>query len=331
MARPGKEIRWDVLNGGWSADFSWMLGLTFGDGNIYKSYKNCRVSLSGNKNELDLLEKWRSLICPKAKIRKVTESGVEVYFGSRLVVEWFEKKWGLCGDKMQCLKFPSGKIPKEYLNHFVRGLIDSDGSVYIENRKRMGLRGNNPLRISFSSSVNDFTSDLNKVLTPEGLPRVSVSKSKKKDKYSKRIYTQYKLSWSGSSALKVANWLYKDSSPNNRGDKGYEVYQSYLKIRDEIDKPCACGRTPILKESGLCRTCLAEKKREENPRPPCKFECGRISEFRDICNACYKRIGRANGTVVRKTQGTCSCGSLAYRRNMCDKCYKRWYVVQKVS
>jgi len=323
MGRTGKEIRWDVLNGGWSANFSWMLGLTFGDGNIYKNErKDYRVSLSGNKNELDLLEKWRNLICPEAKIHKVTESGVEVYFGSRAVVEWFESKWGLCGDKMQCLKFPAGKIPKEYLNHFVRGLIDSDGSMYIENRKKYGVRGNDPLKIAFSSSVPDFAADLNKVLIEEGLPKVSVSKSSKKDKYSNKIYTQYGLSWSGSSALKVTNWLYKDSSSSNRGDKGYEVYQSYLKIRDEIDKPCACGRTPILKESGLCRTCLYEKKRIENPFPPCKFGCGRLSEFREMCSACYKRIGRANGTLTRKSTGTCSCGSSAYRRNMCDKCYE---------
>lgn len=36
MARPSKQVRWDVLNGGWTADFAWMLGLIFGDGNIFK-------------------------------------------------------------------------------------------------------------------------------------------------------------------------------------------------------------------------------------------------------------------------------------------------------
>lgn len=293
MPVPGKEIRWDVLNDGWSADFSWMLGLTFGDGNIYKSKHNYRVSLSGNKDELDLLEKWRNLICPEAKIHKVSESGVEAYFGSRPVVEWFEKNWGLCGDKMDCLKFPTGRIPKEYLNHFVRGLIDSDGSMFIENREKYGRRGNDALRVKFSSSIPGFTEDLNKLLISEGLPKVSVSEYEKKDKYSGRIYTQYTLGWSSSSALKVANWLYKDSSPGNRGDNGYRVYQSYLKIADEIDKPCECGGTPVLKKSGLCRTCLAAKIREANPRPPCKFGCGRISEFKDICNACYKRTQRA--------------------------------------
>jgi hypothetical protein len=293
MARPSKQVRWDVLNGGWSADFSWMLGLTFGDGNIYKSKKNCRVSLSGNVNEADLLDKWKALICPSAPTCRKTENGIETYFGSKAVVEWFESKWGLCGDKMQCLKFPAGKIPKEYLNHFVRGLIDSDGSVFIENQEKMGRRGNDSLRIIFSSSVIGFTEALNKALISEGLPIVSVGQSKKKDKYSERIYTQYRIGWSGSSALKVAKWLYKDSSPSNRGDKGYEVYQSYLKIRDEIDKPCACGRTPILKESGLCRTCLYEKKRIENPLPPCKFGCGKVSEYREMCHACARRLKRS--------------------------------------
>jgi hypothetical protein len=293
MARPGKEIRWDVLNGGWSADFSWMLGLTFGDGNIYKSKKNCRVSLSGNSKEADLLDKWKALICPSAPTCRKTENGIETYFGSRKVVEWFESNWGLCGDKMGCLKFPANRIPKEYLNHFVRGLIDSDGSTFIENRAKHGWRGNDSLKVTFSSSVPGFTEDLNKVLISEGLPEVSVSPSTKKDKYSEKIYTQYKLSWAGSSALKVANWLYNGSSPGNRGDNGYRVYQSYLKIADEIDKPCGCGRTPVLKESGICRTCLAEKTRKENPRPACKFGCGRVSEYREMCHACARRVKRS--------------------------------------
>jgi hypothetical protein len=293
MPVPGKEIRWDVLNGGWSADFSWMLGLTFGDGNIYKSKHNYRVSLSGNKNELDLLEKWRNLICPEAKIHKVSESGVEVYFGSRPVVEWFEKNWGLCGDKMMCLKWPGDRIPREFLSHFVRGLIDTDGSVLIENREKNGLRGNDTLIVTFSSSVPGFTEALKEALDKEGLPKVSVSPCEKRDKRSGKTYTQYRLSWSGFSAFKVADWMYKGSSEWNRGDNGYLVYQEYLKLKAEIDRPCACGRTPVLKESGLCRTCLAAKIRKENPRTPCRFGCGRVSEFKDTCNACYKRTQRA--------------------------------------
>lgn len=293
MARPGKTIRWDVLNGEWTADLAWFVGMTFGDGNIFKSKDNYRVSLSGNKNEPDLINKWKNLICPEATVHKVTENGIEAYFGSRKVVEWFESNWNLCGDKMACLRWPVGKIPDKFLSHFVRGLIDTDGSLYIENHKKYGRKGNDPLKLSFSSSVSDFVEDLKKALVLLGLPEVSVSSYKKKDKRSKRIFIQYKLSWSGSSALEVADWLYRDSSPENRGDNGYRVYQEYLNLKAEMDRPCVCGKTPVLKESGLCRTCLYRKKREENPRPPCKFGCGRISEFKDICNACYKRTKRA--------------------------------------
>lgn len=119
-----------------SREMAYILGFIFADGNVSWNEKESRWSLTITQSRKDFEHLER--------IRRILKANRPLYYSPktkayRLIVA--SKK--LCRDlielgvvprKSLTVDFP--KIPENFLNDFVRGIIDGDGSVFYFDRKR---------------------------------------------------------------------------------------------------------------------------------------------------------------------------------------------------
>ena len=115
---------------------AYILGFIFADGNVAwdteKGYYS--MTITAAEKDKDHLEKIRTIISSSKPL--LYASGTKSY---RLIVN--SKKicrklisFGVVPRKSLIVKFP--ELPEKYLRHFIRGVIDGDGSVRYYSRKR---------------------------------------------------------------------------------------------------------------------------------------------------------------------------------------------------
>jgi len=156
----------------WSAEMAYVLGLIYTDGNLHfrkdKSGYELGVLSFGQKDK-ELVVKCLNLMDCDAKIRykarKVldnTVSGELYYFsiGNNLLAKDL-LELGLIPNKSLSMKFP--EIPEDYLRHFVRGIFEGDGSVYLESGRS--------IRIKLLSGSKQFIEELNQKLIALGFSK----------------------------------------------------------------------------------------------------------------------------------------------------------------
>ena len=137
-----QKIRYDKeFFKNWSAEMAYVLGLIFTDGNLHirkeKSGYGLGV-LTFAQKEKELVEKFLKLMDCDATIRfkerkelENTTAGELYYFSighNDLANDLI--KFGLTPRKSLDMQFP--EVPDEFLRHFVRGLFDGDGTVYLD-------------------------------------------------------------------------------------------------------------------------------------------------------------------------------------------------------
>ena len=95
------------------------------------------------------------------------------------------------------MKFPD--IPDEFVNHFIRGCWDGDGSVYID-------KSSNSVFASFVSGSKDFITELLSRLCKYGLPIRTLHQ---------RVNTYY-FRYTGQQCKLLAEYLYQNSDESMR-------------------------------------------------------------------------------------------------------------------
>ncbi len=117
----------------WSQGMAWVLGLLFADGNMEKSnpvFWLSQRSPDGLRKVLNLMRSSHMIAVKEKKSYKGVISGKIYSFKV-----WNKKLYhdllslGLTPAKSTEMKFPD--VPPKYMNHFIRGLYDGDGSFYI--------------------------------------------------------------------------------------------------------------------------------------------------------------------------------------------------------
>ena len=155
----------------WSAEMAYVLGLTYTDGNLHirkakSGYEFGVLTFAQKENEL--VEKFLKLMECDATIRfrerrelDNTTAGELYYFsiGNNDIANDLIRL-GITPNKSLDMQFP--EIPEEFLRHFVRGLFDGDGSVYMDYGKYV--------RILLLSGSYSFIETLNKKLCNSGFP-----------------------------------------------------------------------------------------------------------------------------------------------------------------
>jgi intein/homing endonuclease len=122
----------------WSDDFAYVLGLIFTDGNLIKQTYNRKrnqlldtYAISITQKDPYILGTIRQTIFLNKPIRRI-KNNVDSFshildFKDKEIYERLESL-GLCPNKSLTVQFP--EIPAKYLNGFIRGLFDGDGSYY---------------------------------------------------------------------------------------------------------------------------------------------------------------------------------------------------------
>lgn len=184
----------------WSPKMAYIVGYIMADGNIAwnpspkKSYR--ALTITAAKKDRNHLEKIRKILQSTKKL--LYSSGTKSY---RLIVH----NKTICQDLMKIgviprkslrNKFPM--IPKKFLRHFIRGVIDGDGSVGFIDRERSPYF---EIRVYFASEnfCQDFVKHINNDI------RVGTSPRKIGDNLWNARYTCQR-------GLNVAKWIYKDTN-----------------------------------------------------------------------------------------------------------------------
>ncbi len=179
----------------WTSQMAYVLGFTYADGNIYKT----SLSWDIQKRDLDILQKIGQTMGSTYQIKELRRSSYRLRMNNQKLIEGAIKK-GLLPKKSFRMVFP--KVPETLTRHFVRGYLDGDG--WIANRS-----GRNEVDLGFVCGNKKFLSTLlnifEKTLKVTGRVRTKIKITPKGFKS-----TTYLLEYYSSSAVEIADWLYKD-------------------------------------------------------------------------------------------------------------------------
>jgi len=190
---------------------AYWLGFITADGYIYKS-KFFRLALSFIDEPH--LEKLKSALQYNGIIRRRVYNG---YSYSELCVhnKTFVNYLGNVVDRHKVVS-----MPKNLLNHFVRGIIDGDGCIMFWVRKSTGRRYLIVKLCGKKSFLLDFINQI-----PFSYNGSFYSPNNKVDIYS--------MQFSGSKAFSFLNWLYNGSTESTRLDRKYEIYLKALSLAQD--------------------------------------------------------------------------------------------------
>ena len=180
----------------------YLLGLFYSDGNVYSNGSSHESSIKSI--DISLLSSIRDLVCPNKKISKVKGNNCyKLVFTNKIIFDWLNT-WGCVPNKTKILKFPN--IPKEYNLHFLRGLIDGDGSIG---------HYKNPI-IRFDSASLELIKGVSELLISLGIKN-TISKTKWitctiNGRETKSTTQMYRISLCGLRCYKTLKLIYNNSS-----------------------------------------------------------------------------------------------------------------------
>lgn len=177
---------------------AYLLGLIFADGNIAwnpkKGYQ--ALTITACEKDRDHLENLRNILsstkpllyAPKTKSYRLIVNNKKIC--QRLM------SLSLTPRKSLTVRFPN--IPKKYIRHFIRGIIDGDGTVRYVDREKSPY-----FEIVIFSGSKLFCKDLAQVIKKEMGIKTNVRKVKR---------NAYVLQYSCSRGKKLAQFIYSDAT-----------------------------------------------------------------------------------------------------------------------
>jgi hypothetical protein len=266
---------------------AWWFGVLLGDGNVFQTPHDARVSVCGS---LSTVTRWLALLDSPLKPQefKRSKGTYQGYVNSKIFVEYLRDVWGLCGPKAGDL--PWIAFAPEHEVHFLRGLWDTDGSLFIERRRHKGNKGNDTPRAKFDSKCEDFVWQVRDALERNlDVPRVAICEEKKIARKSGATSTWFTIKYGGTAALQIADFLYATTPTHLVNDDRLRAYEE-LKSCGDSSPSCACGG-PVQKQ-GLCTKCWWAK-RPAKTRGSTLCSCGKVPILaKGLCSACYSRARR---------------------------------------
>lgn len=183
-------------------EYWYIAGLLAADGYISDE---C-IELSLWENDIDIIKKIRDIICPDKPIYTKKQSGAKVLkLNNRIMSAHFKDLFGMTSNQKHTeMTFPD--VPSHYLNDFIRGYFDGDGTVdttkayqIVSGEKRIyqGVRvrilGNYDFLSKLNQSIKEFVPNKTKAISKKGKENVFV------------------VTYNFSTAQGIIEWFYKDS------------------------------------------------------------------------------------------------------------------------
>jgi LAGLIDADG-like domain len=177
----------------WSADMAYVLGLWWSDGCMYIKPSNTAHEVRFASNDKEHLEFVARTIGQTYDLRKVSPSA-NTYIITICSKELYLDLLSLGGTprKSRTIRLPT--IPPAYLAHFVRGVVDGDGTL--------AWNGDRPIIQIYSGSPNFLDELARAVEEATGIP-APVRQANRDN---------WVLKWSTTRAKCLAAWLYEINS-----------------------------------------------------------------------------------------------------------------------
>lgn len=182
---------------------AWLLGVIYGDGHVADRVVrivNC---------DWDIIENCKTILGGAAKISR-PKNYWELRAHSIELCEELRSRFGLVRRKSDSITMPH--MADDLRPHFVRGLIDTDGCFGIYKKR---------LVLSYASisarMISDVALTLNELV---GVPLVTMQERKG------NANPVYVVSYSHRRALAIGEWLYRNSAPQTRCARKYEIWHS---------------------------------------------------------------------------------------------------------
>jgi hypothetical protein len=137
---------------------------------------------------------------------------VQLY--SKQIKQDLSTQFNIVARKSLIATFPS-QIPKEYYNHFIRGVMDGDGSITYTTMPTLSFVG---ARTLITPIVNIISNAVALTMHKQKLKPVISTPNKNKNWFTS-------VAFYGKNANNVLDWLYQESTTNTRLARKYEKYR----------------------------------------------------------------------------------------------------------
>jgi hypothetical protein len=290
----------------WSKASAWVYGLILGDGHVSLSNNSGCIQFVGN---LDTVERFNRLLFVERK--PPYEHGVyHTYFNSLRIAKLFRER-GIHAKKKEGIEYPKD-LPKEYERDFLRGLLDTDGTVAFNDPKRRGVRGRKKFYIGFASASLSFCTKVKDAL---GVDRKITTNRKIMNG---KEYIHYGFNIGMQESIAICREIYGRSNKDTRNEERYLRYIEGERLLSEYNNGCCiCGGK--IHTENLCSKHMWEKKRLEKPPQYCF--CGKGATLKGMCGAHYHQKRREERAVsqgreyVHRARKSKSISSVTNQKN----------------
>ncbi len=189
----------------------YLLGLIYTDGNIAwnpaKGYQS--LTITAAEKDKDHLEKIRNLLqSSKPLLYAATTKSYRLIVNNKKICQRL-MVLGVTPKKSLTITFPNF-LDDKYLPHFLRGIVDGDGSIYYCKRKRSSY-----FAIKIASGSPDFIIGIRDRIKDASGIYANIQK---------RVGTNvYLMEYSCTKGKKLANYIYKDK--NLYLNRKYKIYK----------------------------------------------------------------------------------------------------------
>ncbi|MGL5331215.1 MAG: hypothetical protein ACRDD7_18265 [Peptostreptococcaceae bacterium] len=190
------------------------LGFLWADGHVSDKDSHIQINLS-NKDREQLIRLKCFLECSN-EIREVKNNKVALIFNSKKINDRL-KELGMTSTKKFRTNFPDYMLSNEYyMQHFLRGYLDGDGSIMLCKTKQ----GKPMIKAKFTG-CDDFIHSLGQWINEKFDMKLKVIKDKRSNAFDYCIGNRRK-------AIEFCEWLYNDA--NIYMDRKFDVFNENKKI-----------------------------------------------------------------------------------------------------
>jgi hypothetical protein len=189
----------------WSHDMAYILGFWWADGFITKK----EFSITQHKSDKYILEKILQKMNSNYPILFHYRNNVRFFIKSKTIVNDIIKLGGM-ERKSLAVGFPK-KIPKEYFFDFVRGILDGDGTVFINPKveyKCLLYSGSELFLLELQKEIKKIIPEINSHF----YRHVSKMGSRVVNGFLKRDSTSYRLTFFKNDSKILYKYLYTNSN-----------------------------------------------------------------------------------------------------------------------
>jgi len=195
----------------WNPKNAYVFGWFCSDGNVSRDLTHCGFHI--HKKDKEILEIIKKVMISNHRIEIRGKYAYLRIYNRKISTRLAEL--GCMPRKSLTLEFPN--ISDKYLNHFVRGYFDGDGSIHFNkpNTIKIKLVGTKQFLETLQNKLHD---------------RLNLKKHDIKKHHNIFVFEYY-----GNDARAFCSWIYKNSQGLFLGRK-YQRYLNHIKLRDNDER-----------------------------------------------------------------------------------------------